>query len=120
MKAITIREPYASQILWGEKTIETRTWATGYRGPLLITVSLKPAGPFAGKAICVANVLDCVPMGIHHETRACVKRYPRAMAWLLGKVTPIKPFKVKGRLGLFEVSASPAMLKEVNLWEVQP
>lgn len=36
MRAITIREPYASLIAHGEKRIETRTWAPSYRGPLLI------------------------------------------------------------------------------------
>ncbi len=117
MKAIVIREPHAGRILSGEKTIETRTWATEHRGPLLICVSKKGGGALGGKAICIVNVLDCVPMGIHHESRAMVKRYPRAISWLLGKVTPIKPFKVHGRLGLFEVSASPSMLKEVKLWE---
>ena len=36
MKAITIRQPYASLIALGEKRIETRCWSTPYRGPLAI------------------------------------------------------------------------------------
>lgn len=36
MKALTIRQPWASLIAAGVKTIETRSWTTGYRGPLLI------------------------------------------------------------------------------------
>lgn len=36
MKAITITEPWATLILIGEKTIETRSWQTSYRGPIAI------------------------------------------------------------------------------------
>ena len=36
MKALTIRQPWASLIASGVKTIETRSWRTSYRGPLAI------------------------------------------------------------------------------------
>lgn len=36
MKALTIWQPWASLIATGAKRIETRGWATGYRGPLAI------------------------------------------------------------------------------------
>lgn len=36
MKAITIWQPWASLIYTGAKKIETRNWATKYRGPLAI------------------------------------------------------------------------------------
>jgi activating signal cointegrator 1 len=36
MKAISLWQPWASLIVLGAKTIETRSWATSYRGPLLI------------------------------------------------------------------------------------
>ena len=36
MKAISLWEPWASLIRIGAKTYETRSWATSYRGPLLI------------------------------------------------------------------------------------
>lgn len=36
MKAITVRQPWASLVAAGVKTIETRSWATKYRGPLAI------------------------------------------------------------------------------------
>lgn len=35
-RAITIRQPWASLIAAGVKTIETRSWSTRYRGPLLV------------------------------------------------------------------------------------
>lgn len=39
MKAISLWQPWASLIVLGEKEYETRGWATGYRGPLLIHAS---------------------------------------------------------------------------------
>jgi hypothetical protein len=36
MRAITIWQPWASLIAVGAKSIETRSWPTRYRGPLLI------------------------------------------------------------------------------------
>lgn len=36
MKAISLWQPWASLVVLGSKTIETRHWSTNYRGPLLI------------------------------------------------------------------------------------
>ena len=36
MKAITIKQPWATLIALGEKKFETRSWATKHRGPLAI------------------------------------------------------------------------------------
>lgn len=36
MKAITIRQPWASLIAFGDKIYETRSWPTKYRGPIAI------------------------------------------------------------------------------------
>lgn len=36
MKCLTIQEPWASAVYLGHKEIETRSWPTKYRGPLLI------------------------------------------------------------------------------------
>jgi hypothetical protein len=35
-KAITLTQPWATLVALGTKTVETRSWQTGYRGPLLI------------------------------------------------------------------------------------
>ena len=42
MKTLSIRQPYASLICRGIKTIENRSWTTSYRGKLLIHASGKP------------------------------------------------------------------------------
>lgn len=36
MKALTLTQPYATLVAIGAKRIETRSWATSYRGPLAI------------------------------------------------------------------------------------
>ena len=42
MKTLSIRQPFASLICRGIKTIENRSWDTTYRGRLLIHASGKP------------------------------------------------------------------------------
>ncbi|GAH18321.1 unnamed protein product, partial [marine sediment metagenome] len=49
MRAISIKSPWWQKILSGEKTIETRTWRTKYRGDILICAS-KPTG----RAVAIA------------------------------------------------------------------
>lgn len=41
MKALTLRQPWASLIGCGVKTIETRSWSTRYRGPIAIHAGTK-------------------------------------------------------------------------------
>ena len=45
MKALTLHQPWASLMAWGVKTIETRGWATAYRGPLVQALLGKQARP---------------------------------------------------------------------------
>lgn len=42
MKALTLRQPWASLIAIGAKTIETRSWSTNHRGPLAIHAGRVP------------------------------------------------------------------------------
>lgn len=43
IKALSIKQPWASLIAHGIKDIENRTWATKYRGPIYIHASGKPS-----------------------------------------------------------------------------
>jgi activating signal cointegrator 1 len=47
MKALTLTQPWASLVALGKKRIETRSWETLYRGPLLIHAG-KGLGPVGG------------------------------------------------------------------------
>lgn len=124
MKALCVKSPWSVLIWSGLKTIETRTWKTKYRGDLLICNSKKPAkaegliinpGKTAqlrsiefpkGGAVCVARLVDCRLMTKADEKDACCRRYPGAYAWVLKDIEPIKPFSVKGQLGLFDVNTT--------------
>lgn len=105
MKALSVRQPWASMIAQGTKTIETRTWPTDYRGDLLIVSSKKPeiAGLPAGKALCVVQLVDCRPMTTHDESAARCQWYDGAWAWCIENVRPVEPFGVRGQLGIYEV-----------------
>jgi hypothetical protein len=103
MKAISIREPWASMITNGLKTIETRTWNTNHRGKLLLCASRIPRSDISGKAFAVADLVDVRPMTKDHEKKACCEIYHRAKSWILDNVTPIDTFPVKGQFGLFDV-----------------
>lgn len=48
MKALTLTQPWATLIALGEKTYETRSWSTDYRGPLAIHAAAGFA-PIGGK-----------------------------------------------------------------------
>jgi hypothetical protein len=89
IKAVTIHEPYATLMRYGIKTVETRTWATRHRGPLLVCASksrtvmngkpevVKAAieaiqevdagfdpdkGFSSGHAVAIVDVVDCVTL----------------------------------------------------------
>jgi hypothetical protein len=103
MKAISIKGQWAVFIWSGDKTIETRTWKTNYRGKLLLCASKYPASPLSGNAFAIAKIIDCRPMVKEDEERARCELYDRAYSWFLADVKRISPFPVKGRLSLFEV-----------------
>lgn len=87
IKAISIREPWASLILTGKKTIETRTWKTSYRGPLLLCAAKKPnytevvpgwitqSSMIAGTAFAICNLVNVRPMTFEDQKLACVYIY---------------------------------------------
>lgn len=103
MKCLSIREPWASLIASGQKTIETRTWKTNYRGPVLLHASKHPKGPLSGMVFAKTKILDCRKMVKEDELNARCLLYEDANSWFLDKIEIIEPFQMKGQLGLFEV-----------------
>lgn len=85
MKAIVIRQPWAEQILSGEKKIEYRTWGTSYRGWLLIVSNQQ-----------VVGMMEIVDVRYNESEKV--------YEWIIGDVKRIdKPFYVRGKPGIFEV-----------------
>jgi len=106
VKAIAIYQPWASKIASGEKTIETRTWQTRYRGELLIISTKRPfyADLPVGKALAFVDLVDCRSMIREDERAAYCRMDPELYSWVLGNIRVIKnPFDVIGRQGIFEV-----------------
>lgn len=110
LKALSLKQPWANMIASGEKTIETRRWPTDYRGPLLIVSSKAPNIPPTGCAVALAKLCDCRRMTKADETAARCQLYPGAYAWVLQDVRPLKPFPVRGQLGIYDVAVEEATL----------
>jgi activating signal cointegrator 1 len=111
MKAITIRQPWASLILVGKKTVEYRTWSCRHRGALAIRAGLfvdrdeckrigvDPAKLPRGRVLCIADMHDCVNL-------------PRGLfGWKLRKVRKIRPVPARGLLGLWNWTVSRQSVK---------
>jgi len=122
-KALSVKQPWAGLIAQGVKTIETRRWATNYRGPLLLCASKSmdmqafywlesqghklgaPSGLNCGVAVCMADLVGCRRMTDQDVAAACCDIYHGAWAWDLGNVRKLKdPLPaVRGQQGLFTV-----------------
>ena len=88
MKALSIKQPWATMHANGQQTLDTRKWPTTYRGQLLIVSSKSPPIKPAGFAIAIARVavtatndqkrrscrlLQCLRRCIFVGFRACAK-----------------------------------------------
>lgn len=103
-KALSLKQPWASLVASGKKSIETRKWKTNYRGDLIIcsskTVDIDPAG----YALCIVELYHIEPMKPEHEKDACIKLYDGAYAWFLRNLRPLDPIiPVKGQLNIFNL-----------------
>jgi hypothetical protein len=109
VKALSVRQPWASLIAAGLKTIELRAWRTRYRGPLVVVASTTPACAAArgyprGVTVALVDLLDVRIARPSDAPAACVAACSRAgFAWELGNVRRLAPEPVRGRLGLFEL-----------------
>lgn len=123
MRILSIRNPHASLILRGCKTIEVRTWKTGFRGRLGIHVSTKrdpmvgvddtlmllPEGHLVGEV----DLLGCREM-LPTDGLAAHSEYRQgAYAWdLANPVVYDIPTSVRGRLGLWRLPKDSLYLED--------
>lgn len=107
MKALSLRQPWASMIAVGRKTVETRTWNTRFRGPFLIVSSKKRVPDFPdlpyGQAIATATLIGCRRMKKMDVLNACVPFDKELYSWILKDIRSIIPFPMKGQLGWYNV-----------------
>lgn len=107
VQALSLTGEWPARIRDGEKTIETRSWYTPHRGPLLICAAKTCPAPYGGQAVAIAWLADCRRMTQDDEAQACCEVYDGAYAWVLSDVQAIDPFPVHGRQRLFPVTYSP-------------
>jgi len=125
MKAITIKQPFASMIAAGIKEYEFRTWKTKYRGALLIHagkgVDKKAMKKFedygleypSGCIIAKVNLTDCIK--VDDELRVVLKEKNPSVyssvvkhtewegyAFKLEDVEKIEPIPVNGKLSIWD------------------
>lgn len=120
MKALSIRHPWIDVILSGSKTVEIRTWATRYRGRILLHASgaygisereaairlkVRPPDPETLSAIVGhATLTECRPVQSQDWAAACLPPLEgRLWAWVLADPRPIGPIAHAGARTLFDV-----------------
>lgn len=108
MKCLSVKQPWASLIASGQKSVELRTWRTNYRGPLIICASASPRrgtqyeiGPL-GVAVCLVNLTDV--REYQAGDRCMCNHSPRELSWVLELVRELPPVPIKGQLSLFAPS----------------
>ena len=82
MYGLAVRQPYASQIAIGKKTIEWRKKPWKYRGPVIICASASPkiktptdAYLPTGAAVCIVDIVHCRPFSKADLAPACCLDY---------------------------------------------
>ena len=124
MKALSIRQPWASLVAFGLKTVECRTWKTSYRGPLLICSS---KGDFeledglitpGGMALGVVELVDIAPMvKADLENAFLLEEWEadalKGYAWHVRRLYEIKPFPIKGKLNIYNVDCEEKDLEKL-------
>lgn len=129
-KALSLWEPWATAMRLGVKQNETRSWPTSYRGDLIICASKRkmteedletlaeyvPEAPYPyaapyGCAICIVELMDCVPSAIFHGERSISLPFREVAlgdytigrwVWRTHNLRPLKePVPIKGHQGLW-------------------
>jgi hypothetical protein len=123
-RGLSVRQPWASLIGEGKKTIEIRSWSTSYRGPLLICSGSKPwkgnhghsIGPL-GVSICLVELVNVRPFEERDVSPSCVPRElipdGALFSWELRLMREVREVRVSGRLNLFRLDE--LTLKSIDL-----
>ena len=124
MKVLTIKQPWATLIMQGDKRFEFRSWQTKYRGDLLIHAgkgidkeAMKRLAKYIPKDMPSAKILgkvtlvDCIKCDDDFKGK-CLKEnkdvyakstFIEKFAWQLENVEVFdKPLEAKGKLSLWE------------------
>ena len=120
MKALTIKEPWASLIINGYKEYEFRSWKTNYRGKILIHAGMSNENISKfdiynleyskGEIIGEAEIVDCILVTEEFNNELLKKNslvygktnHTSTYAWKLTNIKKYdKKIPCKGKLGLW-------------------
>lgn len=107
MKALCVKQPFASMIASGKKSIEIRTWKTKYRGKLLIVATKSPKIQRlpSGQAICIVTLRHCRKMRKSDIELSYCEYSEEYYSWIFEKVRELENLiEIKGRLGIIDIS----------------
>ncbi len=133
MKTLSVRQPWASYIAYGMKTVEHRAWSTDYRGELLIHAS---GGPFQFRENADDDDPVALPYGVilarvrlvqvrlftdGDVEPAMMTEFVPGCAWVLADPQPVQAVRAKGKLRLWEfdgeVATLPAGDCHITAWQ---
>lgn len=106
VKAISIKEPWASMIANGQKTIEIRKWRTKYRGKIVLCASKVPKSELSGKAFALCSLEEIRPMKESDKKLSGGIYLKDHFTWILKDIKKINTFPVKGKMGIFEIDST--------------
>lgn len=123
--ALSVRQPWASMIVWGLKTVEVRSWVTDYRGPVFVHAAKArddyaiqrfelgdlPSGCLIGTVELVdVELFDSSSWDRIADAHLQIGPFrPGLYAWHLANPKPLpKPVPYRGGLGLFHISIEDA------------
>lgn len=90
VKCLSVRQPYASQIVEGSKRIEYRPFRTNYRGRVYIQASGKHKTMETGVVLGSVEIVDCIKRGV------------KDFEWILKNPVKLsRPLKCKGQLNIY-------------------
>lgn len=124
MKVLTIKQPWATLIMQGDKRFEFRSWKTNYRGELLIHAgkgidkeAMKRLSKYipenlpSEKILGKVKLVDCIEMSTEFKEILLKENkdiytdssFKENYGWKLENVEVFdKPIETKGKLGLWE------------------
>ena len=112
MKALTICQPYASLIITATKRVENRSWATAYRGPLVIhagksTAWITEDSEFAlprGVILGTVDLINCVCLREYEKKYDSDDQWANGpWCWVLRNPQLLPHIPYRGAQGLFDI-----------------
>ena len=121
MKALTVLQPWAWALIHGPKRIENRSWATYYRGPLVIHAGKSrkwldvgvpalrengiaiPDNFEYGAIIGIVDLVECFHYSVLTDAQRCDVYAHGPFCWVTANPRPLQPHTWKGAQGLWTI-----------------